>query len=354
MNSFESIKLLAGKSLRWLKETGSEESIALSSRIRLARNISDLKFPINSSDAEREYIKEILSTAIDSSKIIKEKLNFKISELSGVDRRFLLERHLVSKDFCVDNIGSELILDSDESFGIMLNEEDHIRMQVLSAGFSLSELWQIINEKDTALSEEIPFAFDSELGYLTSCPTNVGTGMRASVMLNLPGLFMMGHMPGVMQGAEKLGMAVRGLYGEGSEAIGYMYQVSNQSTLGESEEEIIVRLEQLISQIVLFEKNVRQILFQTRRNSVLDFVGRAYGILKYSHIVSEKEALNSISALRMGVDMKMFSSLNIGKINELFMSVQGSHLQKIYGRELIPSERDVYRAELLRKKLDKE
>jgi len=338
----------------WLKERDFEESIALSSRIRLARNILNLKFPVNSSDAEREYVKEVISSAVKSSGIITGELNFKISELSSVDRRFLLERHLVSKDFCAGNIGSELILDSDESFGIMVNEEDHVRVQVLSAGFSLGELWKRINEKDTALSEEVSFMFDSELGYLTSCPTNVGTGMRASVMLNLPGLSILGHLPGVIQGAGTLGMTVRGLYGEGSEAIGYMYQVSNQSTLGESEEEIIERLEKLIRQIVLFEKNARQILFQSRRNFVLDFAGRAYGFLRYSHLISEKEALNFLSALRMGVDMKMFSSLNIGKVNELFISVQDSHLQKIYGRELTPSERDICRAELLRRKLGKE
>ena len=354
MNSIESIKILAGKPVGWLKDGDSEESIILSSRIRLARNISDLRFPLNSSDVEREYVREVICSAVDNSGVIKGRLNFKISELSNVDRRFLLERHMVSKDFCAGNVGSELILESDESFGIMINEEDHVRVQVLSAGLSLGELWKKINEKDTSLSEEVSFVFDSELGYLTSCPTNVGTGMRASVMLNLPGLSMLGHMAGVIQGAGNLGMTVRGLYGEGSEAIGYMYQVSNQSTLGESEEDIIERLEKLIQQIALFEKNARQILFQTRKDFVLDFAGRAYGVLRYSHLISEKEALNLLSALRMGVDMKMFSSLNIGKVNELFISVQDSHLQKICGRDLTSTEIDGCRAELLRSFLRKE
>lgn len=352
MNSLGSIKILAEKPVIWLKDEDSEESIALSSRIRLARNITNLKFPINSSDTEREYVKNVIALAVDNSGIIKEPLSFKIVELSNIDRRFLMERHLVSKDFCAGNIGSELILDNDESFGIMINEEDHVRMQVFSAGFSLKKLWEKINEKDTTLSEEVSFVFDSDLGYLTSCPTNVGTGMRASVMLNLPGLSLLEHLPGVIRGAEKLGMTVRGLYGEGSDTIGCMYQVSNQSTLGESEEEIIERLEKLIHQIVLSEKNARQILFRTKREFVLDVIGRAYGALKYSHIISEKESLKFLSALRMGVDMKMFSSLNIGKVNELFISVQDSHLQKIYGRELIPSEKDGCRAELLRRKLN--
>jgi len=351
MSSAGSIQILAERPVGWLKEDSSEENIALSSRIRLARNISDFKFPINSSDTEREYVKEVISSAVNSSGIIKERLNFKIFELSSVNKRFLLERNLVSKNFCAGDIGSELILDGDESFGIMVNEEDHIRMQIFSAGFLLKDLWEKINEKDVALSKEVPFAFDTELGYLTSCPTNVGTGMRASVMLNLPGLSILGHLPGVIQGAEKLGMTVRGLHGEGSEVIGYMYQISNQSTLGESEEEIIGRLEKLIQQIVLFEKNARQILLQTRKNFVLDFVGRAYGALRYSYLISEKEALTFLSALRMGVDMKMFNSLNIGKVNKLFISVQDSHLQKIYGRELTPTERDSWRAELLREKL---
>lgn len=351
MNSIESIKVLLEKPVEWLKEGDSEESIALSSRVRLARNISGLKFSANSTDTEKEYVKEIVLSAVDSSDIIKEKLNFKISELSDIDRRFLLERHIISKDFCAGNIGSELILDSDESFGIMINEEDHLRMQFFSAGFTLEELWKLINEKDTVLGEKISFAFDPELGYLTSCPTNLGTGMRASVMLNLPALFISGNMSGVIQGAGNLGMTVRGLYGEGSEAIEYVYQVSNQSTLGESEEEIIERLNQLIQQIIFFEKNARQLLFQSKRNFLLDFVGRAYGILRHSHLITEKEALNSLSVLRMGVDMKMFSSLNIGKINELFISVQDSHLQKLYGMELSSPEKNVCRAELLRKKL---
>jgi protein arginine kinase len=339
------------KPLSWLSVEDNSEDIAISSRIRLARNISGINFPISSDLIEREHVLKLVTDAVTKNKKYENSIFYRADKLSAHDRRFLLERRLISREFCSGLEGSALIVSSDEKMGIMVNEEDHLRMQILRPGCSLRQIWHDINEIDDMFSKEFPFVFNSTLGYLTSCPTNVGTGMRASVMLDLPGLTIIGHINGVIYGAGKLGLAIRGLYGEGSEPLGNLYQVSNQSTLGESEEAIIQRIENIIVQIIKHEKNARKVLLEKRRDFLLDYIGRSYGILCYSYILSAREALNSISALRMGVVLKMFSSLDLNKINELFLAIQDAHLQKIAGRKLTASERDVFRAELVRKKL---
>jgi len=335
----------------WLSNTGPDEDIAISSRIRLARNFSGIAFPTNASDSERNHILSVASSSIKSKNILKNPVAFNINLLSEVDKQFLLERHLISSDFCKNKIASSLIINKKETYSIMINEEDHFRLQVLNPGLSLKTIWPSINEIDEKLSQDIPFAFDNVLGYLTSCPTNIGTGIRASVMLNLPALTISGYINGVIQGVNKLGLAVRGIYGEGSASLGNLYQVSNQSTLGESELQIIERLENIIHQIIIHEKNARLKLLEIRRNFILDCIGRAYGTLRYAYLLSSKEALNSLSVLRMGVDLKMFESLNIHSINELFIAIQPAHLQKYAGKELTSPERDILRAEMVKKKL---
>ncbi|HJO93707.1 MAG TPA: protein arginine kinase [Victivallales bacterium] len=339
------------KPVSWLSVKDNDDNIAISSRIRLARNISGINFPLKSDIVEREHVLKLVTDVITKDKIKENSKLYRINELPVHDRNFLLERRLISKEFCSGLEGSALIISEDEKMGIMVNEEDHIRMQVLRSGCSLREIWSEINQLDDMFSNEFPLAFNNTLGYLTSCPTNVGTGMRASVMLDLPGLTLIGHINGVIYGAGKLGLAIRGLHGEGSEPLGNLYQVSNQSTLGENEEAIIQRLENIIGQIVNHEKNARKVLLETKRDFLLDYIGRSYGNLCYSYILSAREALNSISALRMGVVLKMFSSLDMNKINELFIAIQDAHLQKFAGRKLNSSERDVFRAELVRNKL---
>ena len=261
-----SIDKLLSHPVSWLENTDNDEDIALSSRIRLARNLSGIIFPSNASETERRQVYSVVSTSIKNNKIIDKSIEFNIDSLSDIDRQFLLERHLISYDFCKGGAGSSLIINGAESCGVMINEEDHIRLQVMQPGLSLRKIWTVIDDIDNNLSRYIPFAYSKTLGYLTSCPTNVGTGMRASVMLNLPGLILGGHLNAVTQGVNKLGLAVRGLFGEGSGSMGHLYQVSNQSTLGETEPQIVKRLENIIRQIINHEKNARLKLLEKQQS----------------------------------------------------------------------------------------
>ena len=351
--SKEFINKLLHQPVSWLAESNPDENIAISSRIRLARNLSGFMFPANSSEPEQNQVLSIVSSTIEKNKILNGSIEFNINSLSETDKLFLLERHLISRNFCKGSNSSNLIINKTASCSLMVNEEDHIRLQVIQPGLSLHKTWTVVDNIDNHLSENISFAYNNTLGYLTSCPTNVGTGMRASVMLNLPGLTLAGYLNAVVRGVSKLGLAVRGLFGEGSECIGNFYQVSNQSTLGETERQIIQRLDNIIQQIINHEKNARLKVLETKQNFLQDYIGRAYGILCYSHILSNKEALNSLSILRMGVDLKMFTSLDNHTINKLFIAIQPAHLQKQSLKELSSIEKDILRAKIVREKLQK-
>jgi len=343
------VDILIKRNVPWLS-LHNNDSVALSSRIRLARNIAGMKFPIASNDIDRDNSQKIAISAINDSGIFENPIILNLNSEVPTDRNLLLERHLISREFCEGLPFSSLIFDLSESLSIMVNEEDHFRIQVIKPGFSLNEVWEQINDSDDMISSKISYAYSNTLGYLTSCPTNVGTGMRASVMLNLPALAILGQINAVVQGAAKLGLTVRGLYGEGSESFGNLYQVSNQSTLGDSEKQIIGRVTSIIGQIINHEKNARQILLETKANFLLDCVGRSFGTLRYAHVLTSREAYHSLSALRMGVDLKMFNLLTLDKLNELFISIQDSHLKKMAGRELSQYEADIFRAEIVRKK----
>jgi protein arginine kinase len=233
----------------------------------------------------------------------------------------------------------------------MINEEDHLRIQALCPGLQLLKVWEQINKLDSELEKALPYAYDSQLGYLTSCPTNVGTGMRASVMLHLPGLILTGKINAAIQGVNKLGLAVRGIFGEGTDNRGNLFQVSNQSTLGESEIQIIERLNTVITQLIMYEKNCRSSLLKDKKYFLLDHVGRSYGILRHSYTLSSEEALNSLSDIRTGVDMGMFNSIDLHTVNKLLITINPAHLQKFAQKELSSQERDIFRAALVRKQL---
>lgn len=335
----------------WLADNGPEDDIAITSRIRLARNLNNVPFPICADHHQAMEIVRAIQMAVDSSGCFDKYSSFIVNELSEVDRKILLERRLISKEFLTSTSGNGLIVSDDESFGVMINEEDHIRLQAMMPGLQLKDVWSKIDDMDSTLSSNLPIAYDEHLGYLTSCPTNVGTGMRASVMLHLPGLVLSGQINPIIHGVSKLGLAVRGILGEGTENLGNLFQVSNQSTLGESELQIIERLDTVIKQIINHEKNSRNKLLDSKQNFLLDHVGRAYGILKHAYLISSEETLNSLSALRLGVDMGMFSSVDIHTVNELFVIIQPAHLQKYAGKELSSDERDVFRASLVRERL---
>lgn len=345
------IDRLLSNRVSWLADSGPEDDIAISSRIRLARNIEKTPFPMAASEDILENTRAAIIHAVRKSATFPEAIEFELEKVSDLERRLLLERRLISRELLTAKKGSGLAVSRDETFAVMINEEDHLRIQAMKPGFQLQEVWSDINSIDDSLSSELPYAFDNEIGFLTSCPTNVGTGMRASVMLHLPGLTLSGQINAVVHGVSKLGLAVRGIFGEGSDNLGNLFQVSNQSTLGESEDQIIDRLANVIRQIINHEKNARQLLLERKQNFLLNHVGRAYGILKHAYIISSEETLNSLSALRLGVDMGMFSSVDIHVVNELFLTVQPAHLQKYARRELESAERDIYRAALVREKL---
>jgi len=348
-----SVDALLENRVSWLADRGPEDDIAISSRIRLARNISGIPFPVSADKGQLIGVSMAVEAAVKKSNCFDSSFQFDLKDLSKTDRQILLERRLASRELLDKESMASLIVSHDESVGVMINEEDHIRLQAMRSGCQLHEVWEEIDRIDDKLSDELNYSYDSSLGYLTSCPTNVGTGMRASVMLHLPGLVLADQINSVIHGVSKLGLAVRGIFGEGTASLGNLYQVSNQSTLGESEVQIIERLTAVIKQIITHEKNARQYLLENKQNFLMNQVGRAYGILRHAYLVSSEETLNSLSALRLGVDMGMFSSVEIHTVNELFILVQPSHLQKYAGRELTSEDRDVFRASIVRERLRK-
>lgn len=330
------------------------EDIAICSRIRLARNLADFSFPIAADAEQLGAVRDMVGDAVAASNALGAGfLTFLPEDLSEIEREILFERRLVSRDFLAREQGTAVYCRADESCGVMVNEEDHLRIQSLLPGFQLDAVWEAINNLDSALGSKLQYSFDPHLGFLTSCPTNVGTGMRASVMLHLPGLVLSGQIGAAIQGISKLNLAVRGIFGEGTENLGNLFQISNQSTLGESELQIIERLSAVIRQMIAHEKNARRMLLEKEQYSLMDHVGRSYGLLRHAYKLTSKEAINSLSGIRLGVDLGMFTGVDIATVNELFINTTPAHLQKFAARPLSQSERDVQRAALVRERLKK-
>lgn len=335
----------------WLRGTGPNSDIVISSRIRLARNLGAFPFPHWSDKKQTEAVFSSVEDAKTRVNLLKKNTTFKLSELDSVDKQFLVERHLMSYEHAQKSNSKALIVDDEEIISIMVNEEDHIRMQVMQSGLNIFEAWNIINQIDDLLSGELDFAFSPEWGYLTCCPTNAGTGMRGSVMLHLPALVMTKHVNRVLAAIAKLSFTTRGLYGEGTQASGNFFQISNQIALGHSEEEIIDNINGLIRQIIDQEQQARESLLTVNRAVLEDRINRSFGILKSAYIISSQETVELLSMVRLGCDLGMIKDINRGLINELFIITQPAHLQKIEKRKLNQQERDVQRAELIREKL---
>jgi protein arginine kinase len=323
----------------------------MSSRTRLARNVERLSY---SHWADKEELEDVLGMAEEAARscnFLKDALFIRIKEISELDRLFLVERHLMSPEHTRDVEYKALIVDPKEIVSIMVNEEDHLRIQVLQSGLDLTEAWRIIDEIDTALSKKLPFCYSTKLGYLTACPTNVGTGLRGSVMVHLPALVFAGQIEKVLQATTKLGLNIRGFYGEGTEASGNLFQVSNQVSLGRTEDDIVENIDRIIGQIIYREEAARKNIMVKNKEALADRVWRAYGTLKSAHIITSKETAALLSAIRLGVDLGIVTNLDRKMVNELFISTQPAHLQKLSGRILTPEERDIKRAELIREKL---
>jgi protein arginine kinase len=329
------------------------DGICISSRIRLSRNLAQMPFPIAADEACTARISELVSDACRKSAALggKKCLCFSMGSLDELERQFLLERHLASPELIENRHNSVLAVSKDEHCSVMINEEDHLRIQVLMAGSQLEKCWEKVSALEGELANELAFAWDDQLGYLTECPSNVGTGMRASVMLHLPGLVMTEQIQPTIHGINKLGLAVRGVYGEGSDNTGRLYQVSNQVTLGESEETIMEQLSAVIRQLVEYERRARRMLMEKDRFALLDHVGRAFGLLQNCYKLGETEAAEALSALRLGCDMGLFQHLKKTTVNELFMELGAGHLQMRSGLVLPEAECSVLRAKLCRTKL---
>ncbi|MBV9391767.1 MAG: protein arginine kinase [Verrucomicrobia bacterium] len=335
----------------WLSPEGGDHPVVISSRVRLARNLSKMPFPGWAKKTERIRILDEIKPEINCLNQMKDGFSEHLNELSAVEKQVLVERHLISREHAAKGVGSAVMISSSQAISIMINEEDHLRMQAITSGLDLLKTFQMIDEVDTALEAHLDFAFDPELGYLTACPTNVGTGMRASAMVHLPGLVLGEQVNQVVNSVNKIGLAVRGLYGEGTEALGNLFQVSNQTTLGEKESQIIERLNKVIETLIQRESQARENLLATRRTTLLDQIGRAYGILTHAHSVSSKEALNLLSIMRLGIDLGFFPEGGRLIINALLMETQPAHLQHFSQQKLAAEERDYRRADIVREKL---
>lgn len=337
----------------WLKGTGLQAHIVLSSRIRLARNLRDVFFTNRAQRKDFDTVLAKVEASVNAIPLFKDSRFFRLSELDNVDRQFLVERHLMSHDHASNPQGKAVVVSKEEALSIMVNEEDHLRIQVMQSGHNLDGTWQIINEIDSALSQKLDYAYLPEWGYLTACPTNTGTAMRGSVMLHLPALVMTRQINKVLMAISKLSFASRGFYGEGTQAIGNFYQISNQVSLGHSEADIISNINGLIRQIVEQEEQARQALLVQNRLMLEDKICRAWGILKHSRIISSQETIELMSMVRLGLDMGILREIDSKAMNDLFIMIQPAHLQKIEGRKLNSAERDIRRALLIREKIRK-
>src|SRR5215472_15067510 len=333
------------------RRKGPHDRIVMSSRVRLARNVKDAAFPGWAKKPERVRVLELLRPAIQGLPEMKESFSESMDSLSTLDKQILVERHLISREHAAKSAGSGLVLNRDETFCVMINEEDHLRMQALRPGLQLRNAWAAIDQADSTLEKRLEFAFSPELGYLTACPTNIGTGIRVSAMLHLPGLVLAEQINPIIQSVNKLGLAVRGLYGEGTEALGNVFQVSNQMTLGESESAIVERLEKVLAQIIEHEENARGVLLEKKPKMVYNHIGRAYGILANAHSISSKETMNLLSLMRLGMDLGLFPGSDRSLTDELFILTQPAHLQKQYSEKLSAEERDLLRADMVRERL---
>jgi protein arginine kinase len=334
----------------WLS-SGGESGIVISSRIRLARNIKGFRFPGWASLEERRRLYRTVCEACSGVDVLSKAVTFDMAKLAVQEKDVLRERHLISNELAAQDVGSGLVLADDEGIAIMVNEEDHLRLQAVSAGMHLHESWVKLDAMDSELEAFFDYAFSEKVGYLSACPTNVGTGLRASVMLHLSGLKLMGELEATMNGLSRMGFAVRGLLGEGTEAHGNMFQISNQSTMGQTEREIIDQLTTVVEEVVHHECNARKRAMQRKESSVFDLVCRSLGILMNARILTSGEAIERLSAIRMGVELGIVKNLSIGSINEIMLLTQPGHLQRQAGKELSPSERDEMRARIVTDKL---
>lgn len=335
----------------WLRGTGPESDIVISSRIRLARNLAAFPFTNRASAHQKGEIETVLRERIGKLECEPPLSYLNVPTLSTLDRQFLVERQLISRELAAAEGPRGVALAPHETVSLMVNEEDHLRLQVMRSGFALNEAWSDIDKVDDLLEQRVNYAFSEEFGYLTACPTNVGTGMRASVMLHLPALVLTKQIEKVFRALQKLNLAVRGLYGEGSRASGDFYQISNQVTLGKAETTILNEIREVIPQIIHYERQARQTLVRETKQALQDRVSRAFGTLCNATMMTSEETMDLLSSVRLGINLGLLEDITIPTVNEMFIHTQPAHLQKLMGATLDGEDRNAARARYLRSQL---
>jgi protein arginine kinase len=341
---------LAKKASPWVLDEGPFRHVVISSRIRLARNLNGHLFCQRAKSDELDQISQEITKAAHAVPAFQNAFNIKMEGASLIERTLLLERHLISQEHAKGGRSRSVIISEDETAGIMVNEEDHLRLQTIQSGFTLQEAWNRINDIDNSLDDLLTYAFMPDFGFLTSCLTNTGTGLRASVMMHLPGLVITGGITYIIQKIRQAGLTVRGIYGEHSEAVGDLYQISNQITLGQTEEKLVATVDSYVRQIMGRELNARKQLYTDSRIKAEDVVYRAYGLLSQARMINSNEAMFFLSHLRLGAYYGWFG-FTPSKIDELMMLIQPAHLQKSVGQDLDEVQRDTLRADFIRKTL---
>lgn len=342
---------LVRRAPEWLRGVGPESDIVVSTRVRLARNLAEFPFIRRCNEADRTAIEKTVRDRIREIAAWTDLLYLDLISLSPIDRQFLVERQLISREIADATGARAVAIEPQETFSVMINEEDHLRIQVMHSGLDLNAAWAQINGIDDLLEERLNFAFHERFGYLTACPTNVGTGLRVSVMLHLPALVITHQIEKVFRGLQKISLAVRGLYGEGSQAMGDFYQISNQITLGRSESQLLEEVGDVVPAIIDYERKAREFLLKESPKDLHDRVSRASGILRTAQTISSEETMLLLSSVRMGVNLGLLKDLPIATINQLFIHTQPGHLQKLCSSELDTSERNVERARYLQEHL---
>jgi protein arginine kinase len=350
------LDLLPDGGVPWLDASGPEGHVVLSTRIRLARNLRDAPFPPRATDAERAQVRDIVLGAVEASGVLAEGVVIHVDTLARLERQLLHERHLISRDLAGLVTGATVrggaALVTAGTMGVMINEEDHLRLQAVQSGFAPTAAYAELERCDRDLGSRIPFAFHEEFGYLTSCPTNAGTGLRASVLIHLPGLVLTKEIAKVLQGLTQVGLTFRGLYGEGSEVVGNLFQLSNQTTLGKSEEELLDHLGRIVRQVIDYERQAREILLRNAPTVIADKVWRAYGLLRHARSLSFEETMNLLSGVRLGVGLNLISDVSVYTLNKLLVFTQPAHVARRAERALTDPDLPAMRADFVRQLFD--
>ena len=351
MNEFEAIP---DHGLSWLEASGEHADVVLSTRVRLARNLQGHAFGLRARVNDREAVLRQFKDSTERSTVLKGGTLLEMSSMADRTRHILLERRLVTKDLLGEDgsepaHGTAVHFSRVDPVSVMVNEEDHLRVQSLLSGLRIQEAWRIVDRLDEDLGRELPFAYHNDFGYLTSCPTNVGSGLRASVFMHLPGLVLTKEIGKALRGLGELGLTFRGLYGEGSEVVGNFFQVSNQTTLGRTEEDLVDHLDRIVRKVIEDELHARQILLRDARGVTEDKIWRAYGLLRYARALSFEELMNLLSGVRLGASLKLLPGLRVYTLNKMMIFTQPAHLGQAAGRDLSSTEGDAHRAAYVRR-----